>query len=793
MNISKITTNKIKNFYRRNTLLIKILLSYFMLGVIILLTFSYILNLTFSKKALEEVNRNSENMIYQSYYTADILLSNIYYNFYQLAMNNADEDITRALYSMDKLDQFAINNVITKLNQWLIANPLIRSIYIYNFKANRVIYKIPFGASSYQTIDEFFDKDIINMLRQEKICKNGIFFARNVNYTLNKYTINEMNISENLITLIFAYKSNDDKTTESALVVNLNQSIFQQMVTNGKVGDLHQVFMIYQNGDVLTHPDISMLNQNLSNESYIKKILQSKEKTGYFTGKVNGKDSVITFVKANRLGWILVGIGEYSKFSVAAKEMQKIISVLTIIFVLMGLIVAAFFASSIYTPFHKLLKDIQKSYSKQKKNQDLDVYDYLKYTFDELLQDVNKYRLDSYQLLNEKKKIILQKIINGEMQCNEDNINYIEECDIIFDSSFFIVVVLKIDQFAQMITKYWSNNETKFKFTVLNIACEMLGCEFKVEGIDNGTDYISIIINVKDDNIEWVDLIANRLKDIQRDIEKYIKCTVTASIGNVVEGIDNINRSFKNAMEASNYRIVYGKSSIIKYNDIAGRKAEQHEYPYDIEKQILDALKKFNKNKLEIGFNDFFDTIATFNVDEILMSIAQLLMVIAKTLTVMEIDEENNRYSFKVLYSEINTYETLCEMREYLLSLCYNAIELISSESETNKRIKVVNEIKNYIEQHYNDPNLSTCVISEHVKLSQNYVRSIFKEIIGISISDYITQYRMLHAQQMIKETNYSIKKIAELLGFSNYKYFYVIFKKYFGKTPDSYRKEVKV
>lgn len=54
---------------------------------------------------------------------------------------------------------------------------------------------------------------------------------------------------------------------------------------------------------------------------------------------------------------------------------------------------------------------------------------------------------------------------------------------------------------------------------------------------------------------------------------------------------------------------------------------------------------------------------------------------------------------------------------------------------------------------------------------------------------EYLTELRMLEAQQLLSETDKSIAEIAEEVGYTDDKYFSRAFKKYSGLKPKDYRK----
>jgi two-component system response regulator YesN len=57
-----------------------------------------------------------------------------------------------------------------------------------------------------------------------------------------------------------------------------------------------------------------------------------------------------------------------------------------------------------------------------------------------------------------------------------------------------------------------------------------------------------------------------------------------------------------------------------------------------------------------------------------------------------------------------------------------------------------------------------------------------------ISIFDYLTQYRIEMAKNMLKDPYVKIYQIAEKIGYTSTAHFCLIFKKYTGISPASYR-----
>jgi len=74
--------------------------------------------------------------------------------------------------------------------------------------------------------------------------------------------------------------------------------------------------------------------------------------------------------------------------------------------------------------------------------------------------------------------------------------------------------------------------------------------------------------------------------------------------------------------------------------------------------------------------------------------------------------------------------------------------------------------------------------ISKKCKVSCTYLNVKFKNETGYTFNDYLNRYRIQKAVDLLKENKYKIYEIAEMVGFSDYKYFIKVFKKYTGCSP---------
>lgn len=99
---------------------------------------------------------------------------------------------------------------------------------------------------------------------------------------------------------------------------------------------------------------------------------------------------------------------------------------------------------------------------------------------------------------------------------------------------------------------------------------------------------------------------------------------------------------------------------------------------------------------------------------------------------------------------------------------------------------KIIREVEKYIEGHYRDCTLDDVAL--HVNLSAGYLSKIFKEKSGKGFLDYLVEYRMKKACELLDDIHFKSYEVAYYVGYNNPKNFSRAFKAYYGKTPKEYR-----
>lgn len=107
-----------------------------------------------------------------------------------------------------------------------------------------------------------------------------------------------------------------------------------------------------------------------------------------------------------------------------------------------------------------------------------------------------------------------------------------------------------------------------------------------------------------------------------------------------------------------------------------------------------------------------------------------------------------------------------------------------------NSSYQQLEDILTYIHENYSIP-LYTSEVAERFHFSKEYFCRFFKKYTGTTFKQYLMEYRIIRAEQLLANTDTRVSDIAQAVGLSDEGRFISQFRKYYGDTPGNYRKRV--
>lgn len=135
--------------------------------------------------------------------------------------------------------------------------------------------------------------------------------------------------------------------------------------------------------------------------------------------------------------------------------------------------------------------------------------------------------------------------------------------------------------------------------------------------------------------------------------------------------------------------------------------------------------------------------------------------------------------------------------KQHLLELIQNAVKKVEQEQLTRHILvqqpqNTAQQILQYIQDHFTDPELSLAQLASRFNLSDSYVTRIIKNETNSTFSALVTHLRLERAiEYLVNDPDMMLVQIAELCGFSSQHYFSRVFKESTGFSPADYRKNI--
>ena len=118
-----------------------------------------------------------------------------------------------------------------------------------------------------------------------------------------------------------------------------------------------------------------------------------------------------------------------------------------------------------------------------------------------------------------------------------------------------------------------------------------------------------------------------------------------------------------------------------------------------------------------------------------------------------------------------------------MLDQAFEAIfaEHLNSSVKTNQQL--IKEVVAYIHNSYHK-NITLKTLAEYSGKKPEQLSYLFYQHMGIRPINYLIQYRLEQAIELLKDGDYTVQEVASLVGYSDPLYFSRIFKKHVGYSP---------
>jgi two-component system response regulator YesN len=296
--------------------------------------------------------------------------------------------------------------------------------------------------------------------------------------------------------------------------------------------------------------------------------------------------------------------------------------------------------------------------------------------------------------------------------------------------------------------------------------------------------------------------VATSISQVKVIFEKCSKrfnvgCSIGAS--SVHETLQEIFRAFAEAQQAVGRSFMEGKNNMVVYGDKArdcvdnslflGNNMVNTSLLNEIEEKLLQSLKELDHQKSQKHVDQYFKVLCEYNAEYNYIHMAILGLFVNISKFIISLDTSIS----KVLDGKQITYETLNNFRNINALKCFlkNVVEAIINHIENMQRNQrsdeyLVSQAKKIIENDIKNCTLE--YVASKIGISPAYLSTIFKAKTNINFKEYLVNTKIKYAQALLINSNYSVLKISQEIGYANSRYFCKVFKKITGCSPSAYR-----
>ncbi|EIQ81039.1 UNVERIFIED_CONTAM: AraC family transcriptional regulator [Streptococcus canis] len=137
-----------------------------------------------------------------------------------------------------------------------------------------------------------------------------------------------------------------------------------------------------------------------------------------------------------------------------------------------------------------------------------------------------------------------------------------------------------------------------------------------------------------------------------------------------------------------------------------------------------------------------------------------------------------------------NSAHIIAHLYLFIDALIKNSLTHYQTEHDDIK-VLYIREAVNFIERNYDKP-ITVTDMARHCNLNKHYFSRLFKEQVYTSPQQFLIQYRLSKACELLRTTNLNLQEVAEQVGYSNQFNFSTAFKRHYQQSPNVWRKEHK-
>lgn len=391
--------------------------------------------------------------------------------------------------------------------------------------------------------------------------------------------------------------------------------------------------------------------------------------------------------------------------------------------------------------------------------------------------------------LNVIRKSFFLDVLKNNILNASDFQNKIENLKLRLANPYFLLVILKIDNYQKLRHENDLESDKLMDYAILNIINEVLNGYDLGEGFQSADGEFILLVSFESEVrssaiYQQVQIIIGEILQLIRDI---LNISLSAGISKVAKGYKNIKYIYEQGLTSLSYGFYHGANSINVFNELKWNEAAYdcwHEKYYST---MIAALEALDFITIQNNLNNMFLYLKrekNTHPSVVKKIIKELLFEMKKIGVFYDLNIEM-LLGEQDIFIRVDQCETIDELEHLIKNFIAVFVKNLDTiRSQTDRR--EIHMIKDYVKANFSK-DITIGQMSKMVNMNPDYLSHLFKKETGIGFSEYITDIRMEKAKDYLEKGMMKVYEVGDQVGYSNANYFSKIFKQKVGVTPGEY------
>ena len=636
------------------------------------------------------------------------------------------------MYAKEDTRLYEIQRYMDKLQNSLLGFNYLHSFSIYN----------PTTEQLYNSYISTLTKDVVGLalLREKVPIGNPVFRDIYDNYGNKQRVIS-----------YFYYSNYFEPLDGECVIVNVDPKMF--FLNSGM---LHSLYILSADNKELLYP-----GPDSSVPFPVDTARLADSAAGYYiASSADHEKLIILYSKSSDLNWTFFETVPYSE--ITKNVLRTNIQIIIIFFIsgIISFVLSIYLSDKLYQPVKQLL--IQLPFREKEYESVKDEFEYLKKIYNPANTVKLQYILSSPPDVSD---------LRGEPNASDfwqQNLTHFD-----FQSGFQIALIKCLN------IKQDNSYENDCQYVQSNIRTLFPDCCIDISG-----QLTLLFLTGSGDN---EGILAGLIEDLKA--QQYF---ITAAVTSLLPSPDLISAGIGQLRNIIKYSFVEDCSLLKTKEYLATPKVTDFTEFIALCNKLSKALAKSEIEQANNIFHKIIAITAKMEFSSIQISVSYITQIFSGWI---QSDIENANYinieKFSSSLSHFVNDSTIFNFYAYF-SNCLRQLDgqEASVLNSSPRQVGLVNQLCEFIQLNYSNPDLNVSMIADHFKLSTGHISRLFKTGMQVTISTYIVNYRLEKAAQLIKyDSSINIETVSSAVGIENTNYFFRLFKKTYGVTPRQFYK----